>query len=183
MFRNITLFILISILTGCASAGRGIDTSSNCKYDVNGLECTREQVWQMRDRTGNVFKYKHTYYWFEDRESCTDFLADRDNEELIASTESHDITWCGDDGKGDTSADVSNYYIYTDGTKDGDFFYKITAPLSIIDEDERTEDWFYALFTSKNALEEFQYQTTKKQNSIKTYSTNHAIRIKVKRMY
>lgn len=181
--KNVVIVLFILILTGCASTGRGIDTSSNCKYTVDGLECNREQVWQMRDRTGNVFKYKHTYYWFEDKDSCEDFLYDRDNEELIASTESHDITWCGSSGEGDSSADVTNYYIYTDGNTDGEFFYKVSAPLAFLDDDKKEEEWFYALFTSKTALKDFQWQTTRKQNSIKTYSTNHAVRIKVKRMY
>lgn len=189
--KKLYILMLISlVLTGCASAGRGIDTSSNCKYDVNGLSCKREQVWQMRDRSGEVFKHKHTYIWFEDREDCEDFLYDRDNKELIASSESGKLKWCGVDGKGETSADVANYYIYSDNRTDGNFYYKITAPLFIIDKDSISDinpygdgEGFYAVFTSKSALEEFQYNFQRDVSTVAGYSTNHVIRVKIKRMY
>lgn len=191
--KKIIVAIFIILLTGCAGLPKGVNTSSTCMYEVDGLSCKREQVWQMRDRSGDTFKVKHTNFWFETNEDCMDFIEDKDNKELLLQSNTGKICDCGATGKTGTSADVVTYYIYDDGKKDGNFYYKLTSPFIVKNPDFEEEDkylypseeteYFYAMFTSKSAMEEFKYSADKKFARIYGYSTNHAIRIKIKRMY
>ena len=181
--------IFVLFLTACASTGKGIDTSSNCKYSVNGLECKREQVWQMMDASGNAFEKQHTSYWFESHSDCEKFRKDPDNYDLLRMESNNPVVWCGTEGKGDSSADVSNYYIYSDDSKTEDFYYVIPAGLIVkISEANKyqpygKEEVFTALFTSKTALKRFQRTPHDKLFTVYGYSINYAKRMKVKRMY
>lgn len=182
--KNLLIVVLL-FLTGCASLPEGINTSSKCKYTVDGLECEREQVWHLRDGSGAIFNADHTSLWFESHEDCREFLRDKKNREYLDSSNTGRIRNCGANGRTGTSPDVSNYYVYTDGKEDGDFYYQITNLITINTDDPdpySPKEGFIAMFTSKDALEtfqdEFDYQTI-----VDTYSTRNVKRIKVKRMY
>lgn len=191
--KKIFYFSILLLLTGCTGLPKGVNTSSKCIYELDGLSCKREQVWQMRDNSGQTLKVKHTNYWFETNEDCMNFIKDIDNKDLLLSSNTGKICDCGATGKNGSSADVVNYYIYSDGKYDGDFYYKVTAPFIITKDNGNEkieykylynqEEYFYAMFTSRSALEKFKNIINNELSSIYGYSTNHVIRIKIKRMY
>lgn len=176
-------FILgcVLFLTACASTPRGIDTSSNCMYDVKGNSCERMQVWQMRDAQGRAFRKDHTAFWFKKYDNCMDFVNDPDNYDFLNKESISGAIWCGDDGRQDTSADINTYYIYDDGKKDGEFYYII--PTTIVSKkEENKREYFTPIFTSKEGLLKFQRTPSNKMTTVVGYSIYHAERIKIKQM-
>lgn len=174
------VLILLCLLTACASTNRGIDTSSNCKYEVDGLECKREQVWQMRDNGWRVFEINHTEYWFESFEDCNDYRKDEENQDVInSSPDSKRITSCGYLYKDtpERTPDFINYYIYSDGKQDADYYYMIESSFAQpISEGSKKKEYFTPMFTSKDALDIFKQQTN-------LSNFKRVIRRRVKRMY
>lgn len=195
MKKFISIFSLIFILTGCASTHPKINSSSKCLYDVDGLSCNREQVWEMRDGAGLAYEHNYTHYWFEDRDDCQDFLEDDANYDIIIANEGEVIRWCGASGNTGTSPAVMTYYIFDDGTTDGDFYYFIEKGIGVVDEPGNRrktttyKDWFQPVFTSREALKTFQRDYEKKNPKKEQMfgeegsSIYNAYRLRIRRMY
>ena len=178
-------------LSGCASLHQDIDTSSKCKYNIDGLSCTREQVWQMQDNGGQTFEADHTKIWFESHSDCKKFVKDKKNRELLDSSDTGYIRNCGVDGSTGSAPSVYNYYIYSDGVKDGDFYYKLQTGYSIaVDRNKHElvtpyieEEGFVPMFTSRSAFETFKRETVDITDFDDVYIPRIIKRIKIKRMY
>lgn len=190
-YYTVKIFIVICalFLFGCESLPYNIDTSTDCKFNVEGLDCTREQVWQMQDNGGQTFEADNTKIWFKSHSDCEKFVKDKKNRDLIENSDTGYIGSCGVDGSKGSAADVYNYYIYSDGISDGDFYYKLNVPPFRIKGDENkslnlnpysSEEYFVAMFTSKSALEIFEAKT---KDLVDPISVLNANRIVIKRAY
>lgn len=194
MKKFISIFSLIFVLTGCASTHPKINTSSKCLYEVDGLSCEREQVWEMRDNSGTAYEHNYTHYWFDDYEECEEFVWNDANYDIVIANEGEPVHGCGASGKTGTSPSVMNYYVFDDGTKDGDFYYFINKGMGVIDKPGNKrrvatyKDWFQPVFTSREAVKTFQRDYEKKnrkteQNFDRKDSIYNVYRLRIKRMY
>ena len=183
MRRNklVTMLLALSVI-GCQGLPKGVDKSPLCKYNVSGLSCKREQVWQMRSDS-TPFEVDKTRYVFQEYADCMKFIEDENNRPLLNLSEVGYVSSCGANGNTGTSADVTNFYIYSDGSPDTGEYLMLSDITIKYQEPDEFEPWGYsetfnALFTSQKALEAFMQDYSRLDREIKYPS-----KIKVQRLY
>lgn len=175
------ILLLVFVLTGCSTTRIYQEPSSKCKYEVTGLSCKNEMIYQPENAFGQKVKKNHTMFWFTDQELCEEMVKDPKNRELFSTYGEMPAVDCGN------SRNMTNFYVYSDGERDGEFYYIITSPLMVkyAERDHEHpygyEEAFKAIFTSKAALQLFQHSYKDHVTTLYGYSLNHAERTRVKR--
>ena len=180
-----SLILVMLFLSGCSTSVKDKDYwCQTCWQQIDGLSCTKEQVFVPSDIVGNPVHTEDTWFWFDDLEKCNNFVEDKKNKKLINSKGYMPAVNCGIVRENGYVLGAETFYIYSDGKGDGENYYLVeddfSASINFKDKDTISHpvEKYKILLTSESALE-----IMKKDAAKNCYCSVKAKKIKIKRQY
>ena len=184
VFRKI-LFFALFLLVGCSTSSKDdAYWCSSCSQQIDGLNCSKEQVWVPRDIVGNAVYAEDTWFWFADLQKCYDFVLDKKNKKLINAKGNMPAQNCGLINKQGRVSGAETFYIYSDGKGDNEHYYLIEDDFKVALPEYKGKasaqpiERYKILLTSESALE-----IMKKDAAQKGYYPTKVKQITIKRQY
>lgn len=180
-----SLILVLLFLSGCSSDVKDKDYwCHSCWQQIDGLSCTKEQVFVPSDIVGNAVHTQDAWYWFDDLDKCNNFIQDKNNKKLINSKGYMPAMNCGLIREDGHVLGAETFYIYSDGKGDGENYYLVDddffASINYSENGSVSQpiEKYKILLTSESALE-----IMKKDAAKNCYCSVKAKKIKIKRQY